>query len=726
MSLDFLRHILPPSGVYVGWSKRDLSKPQRVFPTIEQLWSWIQDQSDRNYDTYHACAAFLDARAARPRSHDNAAGAKALWSEADARTTHVQAPYADASEIIKAVKDFQISLKLPRPVWVLTGSGAHWYWPLTQTLEPEAWGKLARALKAAYVAHGVHADPARTADISSVLRTPGTRYHKLNTTVHHTDLVGPYDVSIFEAALEPYHVDAGRTHKPNTVRAGSFTSLAANIYEENSVDPERVADACRQLARCRDTRGALSEPVWRACLGVLVYCRDGEKYGHEWSKGDERYNPAETAGKMQRWRAAADGPATCTHFSDLNPDGCAGCLYAGKITSPIELGRLQPEPVRDAAPLLETDELNDIALPETYDWGPNGELVQVSEKNGVRNEFVIAKHPIYLAHVYETETTRQTHYGFRQRFPSTGWRDIVLPAEIATGSNSSGKLAGGGAAIRQPKEFAIYARHALELKMHSAPEVCYEQFGWKGDNAFLFGDKLYRLNSVSSAVGTPDLMTRSQWLGPSLAGSTAKWTASANRLTRGKPLYQFAVCAGFASAIMPMVHDVEGGILLNLMTPESGRGKTVVLSVVASIWGEWRGTEIKKHDTPVTRAMTCGTLNCLPVCFDEIAELRDGSDPQALHEFVMMFSGGRDKMRATQGGQSIHHTASRWRTFCICTSNHSLIDILRVLGASAKGPIMRIAEFRIPYPVDGNPAEIEALRLSCQENCGHEIGRAHV
>ena len=39
---------------------------------------------------------------------------------------------------------------------------------------PETWARYAHGLKILCVKHGLHADPTRTADISSVLRTPGT------------------------------------------------------------------------------------------------------------------------------------------------------------------------------------------------------------------------------------------------------------------------------------------------------------------------------------------------------------------------------------------------------------------------------------------------------------------------------------------------------------------------------------------------------------------------
>jgi hypothetical protein len=99
-----------------------------------------------------------------------------------------------------------------------------------------------------------------------------------------------------------------------------------------------IADRCAQLRAMRDTSRQLPEPLWFACLGLLAFCKGGDEIAHEWSKGDPRYRFAETQSKLDRKREMS-GPTTCIAIQDIDPKGCDVCPYAGKITTPVELGR---------------------------------------------------------------------------------------------------------------------------------------------------------------------------------------------------------------------------------------------------------------------------------------------------------------------------------------------------------------------------------------------------
>jgi hypothetical protein len=109
------------------------------------------------------------------RTKRNAFGARAFWLDLDVGEDK---PYATINDAIKALAEFCRTLKLPTPIIVFSGSGLHVYWPLRETLERQVWERYANGLKALCERHGLHADPSRTADISSVLRTPGTYNRK--------------------------------------------------------------------------------------------------------------------------------------------------------------------------------------------------------------------------------------------------------------------------------------------------------------------------------------------------------------------------------------------------------------------------------------------------------------------------------------------------------------------------------------------------------------------
>jgi hypothetical protein len=183
---QFLRMILPDQGHYVAWIKTcDGRKYNRFASTIEDLWTIIKEADGAGHSAYHACASFKEARhdpRGTPRSQrrfgrtkHNCLGAKSFWLDVDAGQGK---PYPDRACASQAVAAFCQVTGLPPPIVVVSGFGIHCYWPLEQMLDWETWERHARGLKALCVKHGLHADPTRTADITSVLRTPGTHHRK--------------------------------------------------------------------------------------------------------------------------------------------------------------------------------------------------------------------------------------------------------------------------------------------------------------------------------------------------------------------------------------------------------------------------------------------------------------------------------------------------------------------------------------------------------------------
>src|SRR5262249_41719199 len=289
------------------------------------------------------------------RTKQNARCAKAFWLDIDAGPDK---PYPDWKAAARALAEFCKATGLPRPLIVLSGLGIHAYWPLVQTLDPETWGCYARGLKALCVKHGLQADPARTADITSVLRTPGTHHRKAGIRpVQCSPLVGPYALEQFATLLSVVGEATPRASnaKPKTSTIVSelgptpphLASVSVGGVKEklhrslrSTFEPSLgilIAEQCEQLRALRDTKGNLSEPLWYACLGVLAFAEDGEQLAHEWSSGDERYTEQETQERLDRARQF--GPTTCKKFHEHNPTVCERCSWFQKITSPIVVGR---------------------------------------------------------------------------------------------------------------------------------------------------------------------------------------------------------------------------------------------------------------------------------------------------------------------------------------------------------------------------------------------------
>lgn len=132
-----------------------------------------------------------------------------------------------------------------------------------------------------------------------------------------------------------------------------FDNLSVNddIADQPRTPDKRDRDAglivknCPMLKSFADGR-PVDEPEWRAVIGVLKFCRDGEKLFHQWSALDEgRYQRTTAQNKWDKYEA---GPTRC----GASPH-CNGCPQREKISSAVQLGDADPVKTNpnDPAPL---------------------------------------------------------------------------------------------------------------------------------------------------------------------------------------------------------------------------------------------------------------------------------------------------------------------------------------------------------------------------------------
>jgi hypothetical protein len=325
----FLARILAPDGYKAAFVLPE--KHHEWFDNTDQLADYLLHQDQLGKTVYHACASF---KTAGKRTKTNVLGARALWLDIDAGEGK---PYPSAVEVWKACEQFRSAIGLPAPTYVASGKGLHVWWPLGAMVPPEEWIVYARGLKAACAANGLHIDPVRVADIASILRTPGSHNRKHGEIeIVCGDLTGPYNIELFEQlngiALSP----SASSHRP-------LLHAARQIYSDEPSNPQSIAQACEQISALRDRSGKLPEPLWRAAVQILGWCGDeGRKLAHEWSKPDPRYTWEATEDRLNR---RLDAPLTCAHFESINSNGCEGCAWKGRVTTPVQLGRRTVKPV---------------------------------------------------------------------------------------------------------------------------------------------------------------------------------------------------------------------------------------------------------------------------------------------------------------------------------------------------------------------------------------------
>jgi Protein of unknown function (DUF3631) len=157
--------------------------------------------------------------------------------------------------------------------------------------------------------------------------------------------VGPYSLEQFEKLLS--YAAPGERRRESAARIESgrpsrrLGSALATLSESSPSYCEPIADACGHIGRLRSTRGNIDEPYWYDCLGILAFCEDGDERAYEWSNGHPGYTERETRKKLEQ-RRKLSGATHCNRLGTHDPKICSTCPYAGKITSPIVLGRKRP------------------------------------------------------------------------------------------------------------------------------------------------------------------------------------------------------------------------------------------------------------------------------------------------------------------------------------------------------------------------------------------------
>lgn len=650
---------------------------------------------------------------------------RSLWLDIDLAPKSI---YRDALSAAEATARFCQELNLPTPVYVGSGNGLHVYWPLTENLTLEQWLPLARGLKAACQRHGLMAGPERTADAASILRPPGSHHRKAEEReVLVGPLSGPYPPADFVqlaqelgAAASP-HVPL--PHKTPGPTRGSIAAAAANIYVDEPSNPDLIADGCRQIGWMRETRGCLPEPNWYAAIGVLAFADQGTEVVHEWSDGHPDYNEFDTDKKLDQVRAVG-APVTCRHFESLNPAGCEGCPFRGKITTPLQIGRHRPlegatqqptpatgNPFSDMAPPANTP----IVLPLGFTFW-QGALVFLAEDNqGKSNPEQVCGQEIYLHSIQTGElASGKTSYLFKHRLPRAGWRDVELPAEILHGQGGLAKLAGQGIVISNRELFGRYMVAATR-KWHEEQDMTllYEQCGWKDhDSAFLIGRTLYTAAGEQDVPCSQEITRRAKDIRPRPRGSLIEWSRLANQLfAKGVEAQAFALLASFAAPMLHFFARDEGGVILSLVTQKTGSGKSTAFAGFGSVWSDKGGIDMINGDTAVAKSATLASLCNLPVAYEELTS----TDPVKMREFIQTFTTGRERLRGAQDG-SILRSAGYWQTIMLTTSNTSLIDTLNAIPGST-AMAARVFEIHPALP-EGMKLAGDGLREGLWKNSG--------
>lgn len=594
------------------------------------------------WDVYFAPARYKDGSTTRTAA--DVASCGAFWADLDCGPGK---PYPDSAAALRALLAWQKAASFPPFSHVVgSGSGLHVYWQLTAECPAVLWQQSARALKARWAADGLHADPARTADIASILRVPGTRNHKTTPPAPVRELHSGAPTTLL--AIVQALVAGG-------VRAAAPRDYSDPLDRPNLPpgDAQLIVSKCGQMAGLRDNPAA-PEPLWRAGLSVLARCTGGDKLTHDWSRGDPRYSHTETTRKAAR----TGGPATCATFAAHNPRGCEGCPSAGKVTSPIMLGVEQLS--APAAPWGESRR-------GVFSVGANGVWLNPPEGEAT----LVSELPIWLEDVeMDADESRQDMRAcvvVRYRDCHNKLRGARLPQTVRASAQELARWLGAVNLIDfvpNVKGFNMYLTQlSKELQRKRETTRYYSRAGWH-DTGFVLGAVQYTPGGAVPCISRNTHAAANE-LKP--RGSLDAWKATVNGLKLHDWRTKIALLAGFGSAILPEVN--RDGAVLSL-TGESGAGKTTAAELALSIYGDPKHMRQQGSVTATALNDSLRGLCNVPYLFDEASTL-NGKQLEAFIYTVANGSGG-GKGRSTK--TLTVEAPGKWQLQAFITSNRALLD----------------------------------------------------
>ncbi len=733
-ALEFLRAVLPSTGRFVAAVKAPKKGMiHHFFETPEALAHFLVQRDGQGKEVYYAMSGY---GLADERTQENVQAVKSLWLDLDVKPGQPDKGYEDLDEALGSLDAFCES-GFPQPTYVVqSGYGAHAYWLFTNEQPKAQWQILADTFQRSWQAFGLKCDPV-SADAARVLRSPGTHNRKRDT---------PAPVSILEGSGELFSVaelfDALKAFAPPPATAATKALLlsAADLMsglQNRQAFIAPIVSKCRQMAGIAKDKGeSCSEPLWYATVQLCRHLEDGPQAAHYLSSGHPDYAPDAVDAKLEQLESKDIGPTTCERFKSVNPKGCEGCAF--KITSPIQLGEKDPEPVQEVVvvqTLAETEsgakEVQAIEMrppvdyPEGFIRTSEGLKVKVKGDDGIERHLLVFPGAFYPTRVYRAGPTDPAlmvdFFAYRQDKGQTYF--FTAPNEQLSEPKDVRRLL--KRYVNVTMEAANHLHKLIDRMTNSIQRaeregISARQMGWQfghheTERNFVWGNNLYQ--PPPGAIVTPNVS-----VSPSVAqlgkfcrprGSfDGAMDAASLYIKAGGEMHQFIHLFGLAGIFAPFTGP-QNFAMLSLVNRVGGEGKTTNCDAAMSMWFDPALTRNTPSDTDNSLFNTMSVRGSLPFHLDEATNMR----ADRMVNFVYTSSQGREKARMEQSGAKQRDPLPPWKCPVLLSSNVSVRQLVRAARGDAAALDARLIELRYNR-LDLNPAERQTIERAFYDNYG--------
>ena len=724
----FLKHVLPKQGLkilavpssYVRDGKTLQGWKYTTYESIGMMAEAAQQFDEAGKSVYFAVNGFgdwyegLDKRTGKPkrmlRTQENVVACRSLFEDFDVDPNKPTA-YATRKEAMDDIVRLAKELRLT-PTIVSSGGGFHCYFTADEDMSPAEWLELA-ATKRDITAHlAIKGDHAVDTDLARVLRPIGVHNRKTDTPrpVELMKAGKVYAVAKLKDTFSAYAEANGVMPVVTTTRGGTKMAnpFAVAVPEYPPSSAYTIIKHCQVLAEVAETAGnGITEPVWRGALSVVAQTIEGPELAHEWSKGDPRYDPAETQSKIDNWTM---GPATCEYFN-LHAQCKETCAKA--VKSPIQLGYLDAAPSVEVAPVITAPSEQPAGQtvagrfipywPEGYRW--DGAYLSVRRRVDDEVQWVpILRTVLHVINrVRQEDGTWALVIGALER--NGDWREFTMATSDLSALDTMSK------SLAQHEVFPVqnkYAKPAIQemlaaytenLQMARMGTTTVRRFGWTDDfSGFVIGTNIIKRDGTTRTVLPGEAIPWNWRVDFGAKGAVDEWVKAAefwyNR--PGAEVMQFALLHGLGAPLVKLFNSSSWHGLPMALVGAGGKGKTMIAQLACAPYGNpshlmFDATK-NGATVPAIIAMTAAMSN-LPLLIDEVS----GRTVDEVSGIAYALANGRDKIRLNSSGAVISNKGE-WFTNSFITSNNSIHDILSKVKHSDvyEATALRVFEVSVP------------------------------
>lgn len=688
-TVEFLGRVLPGEGYYVATVINPDRRAQKSYETIDALSNAVIRIDIAGGNVYYAMSSFV---AAGNRKQVNVKQTKALFIDIDCGEDK---PFADQREGAKALKTFLKASGLPPPMVINSGRGLHVYWPLTEALDPTDWQPLADALKECAKHHGFEIDPAVTADSARVLRPVGTHNPKNGVEVTLIKDAPDNDPDNLRRVLASF-MHRAPTKRGLAAQAKPVSSITGALASGTEYEPAvagNIIAGCAQVRWAATNQDKVEEPFWYALLGIAAFCDDPEGTAVAWSDQHPDYDYSRTVLKVEQWKGRATGPTTCAKFKDLREGGCKKCPYAGKITSPCQIGRKLAEAEGPAGDAID-EVAREVSLPPGFKRTKKGGIAQTIDDTDIE----VVPFDLYPVSYGRDEALGYEVVRYHWKRPHRGWQELKFRQAYLADGNREFPTAIADQGIVLPfkgvtERFQYMLRSYMdELRKLRTTTNLYTTLGWKEEGSlFVIGDKQVRKDETGQAV-IEDVVLSSAVQRSSAGmygtkGDHDKWIKVTKLMEiAGLKAHIFAMGVSMSA---PLYHftGLKGGVL-SLYGP-TGSGKSLGQLAMQSIWGNPTELHYQSKYTQNALFTRLAFYNNLPMTIDETTMMPD----KEVGDFIYGVTQGRDKGRLNARVEE--REAKTWAAPVILSTNRPMGGKLLAATFETDAQMARLLELSL-------------------------------